>query len=331
MLRIGVLGAGHLGSIHIKLLTQIPDFELCGFYDPDQEKTNKVIKDYQLHAYQSVEELIQDVEVVDIVTPTLSHYDCAKQALKQSKHIFIEKPITQTPEQAEELVKLVEEANVKAQVGHVERFNPAFISANAYKLNPMFIESHRLAQFNKRGTDVSVILDLMIHDIDIVLSLVKSNIKYISASGVDVISENPDIASARIEFDNGCVANLTASRISLKQERKMRLFQKNAYVTIDFNNKQANVFTLKNSEEEAKQFPYSMEIDPGDGKAPKYITYETPEVEELNSIKMELETFAEAINENQKTKVTLEDGYHALNIAHKILNKVSLLKQEAKS
>ena len=227
MLKVGVLGAGHLGKIHLKLLKELKkDYEVIGFYDPDRENAKKVNREFRVKAFKKIEDLISESEVINIVTPTLSHFDCAIQAIKAHKHVFIEKPITNTTEEAETLMKLSREAGVKVQVGHVERFNPAFTAAQPYCNHPMFIEAHRLAEFNPRGTDVPVVLDLMIHDIDIILSIAKSNIKKISASGVSVVSDTPDIANARIEFDNGCVANITASRMSLKNMRKTRIFQK---------------------------------------------------------------------------------------------------------
>ena len=246
MIKIGVLGAGHLGKIHIRLLKEIDKYELVGFYDADPEAAKEVEKEFGVKAFSSIESLIELVDAVDIVTPTITHYDCASKAIKNSKHIFIEKPVTNTIEEAKSLKGLSKEANVHVQVGHVERFNPAFIAARDYCSNPMFIETHRLAQFNPRGTDVSVVLDLMIHDIDIILSVVKSNIKRISASGVAVVSESPDIANARIEFDNGCVANLTSSRISMKNMRKSRFFQKDAYISVDFLDKKVDVIRLNN-------------------------------------------------------------------------------------
>ena len=234
MLKAGVLGAGHLGKIHLRLLNQSNKFELVGFYDADPENAKRVVEEFGYTYFDSIDGLIEAVDVVDIVTPTLSHYDCAKQAIKKGKHIFIEKPITNTVEEAETIRTLVAEHGVKGQVGHVERFNPAFIGVKEQIKNPMFIECHRLAEFNPRGTDVPVVLDLMIHDIDIILSVVQSPVKHISASGVSVVSETPDIANARIEFKNGCVANLTASRISLKNMRKTRFFQKDAYISVTF-------------------------------------------------------------------------------------------------
>ncbi|MEN8929330.1 MAG: Gfo/Idh/MocA family oxidoreductase, partial [Flavobacteriales bacterium] len=250
MLKIGVLGAGHLGKIHLNCIQEIADYELVGFYDTDKEVSKEVESQYAIKSFESIEELIDAVDVVDIVTPTLSHFECAKKSIIASKHIFIEKPITNTTKEAKTLISLSAEANVKVQIGHVERFNPAFLSIQDKIESPMFVESHRLAEFNPRGTDVSVIHDLMIHDIDIILSIVKSNVKRISANGVAIVSETPDIANARIEFDNGCVANLTASRVSLKNMRKTRIFQKNAYISVDFSAKDAALMQLKNVEGE---------------------------------------------------------------------------------
>jgi len=294
MLKIGVLGAGHLGKIHIQLLKEIDEFELVGFFDPLLKNALHAEETYNIKKFSSIESLIEEVDVVDIVTPTLSHFDCAEKCLKLSKHVFIEKPLTNTIEEAKKLIDLSGEANVKVQVGHVERFNPAFISAQPYISHPMFIETHRLAQFNPRGTDVPVVLDLMIHDIDIILSLVKSNIKNISASGVAVISDTPDIANARIEFDNGCVANLTSSRISLKNMRKSRFSQRDAYVSVDFLNKKVEVVRIKNVEGDAD--PLSITVDPGNGKPLKEIYFDKPNVITSNAIKEELISFAKSIN-----------------------------------
>lgn len=325
MLKIGVLGAGHLGKIHIKLLQQIDDYELVGFYDADQKAAKAAAEEYQINAFPSVEALIDAVDVVDIVTPTLSHFDCAVKAIRQSKHIFIEKPITNTVEEARKLIDLAHEANVKVQVGHVERFNPAFTATLPYIKHPMFIETHRLAQFNPRGTDVSVVLDLMIHDLDIVLSIVKSNVRRISASGVAVVSDTPDITNARIEFDNGCVANLTASRISLKNMRKTRVFQKDAYLSIDFLEKETEVVRLSSVEGEAD--PLSVTIDLPEGKGQKQIYFEKPDVEPNNAIKDELQAFADAIYNNTNPPVSIHDGYNALDIAHRIIEKLDLTKE----
>ncbi len=322
MLKIGVLGAGHLGKIHIRLLQEIDSFELIGFYDPDQDAADSVAKEFKTKSFSSIDELLEMVDVVDIVTPTLSHFDCAVKAIKKSKHVFIEKPITNTVEEARQLIQLAEEADVKVQVGHVERFNPAFIASKEYIKHPMFIETHRLAQFNPRGTDVSVVLDLMIHDLDIILSIVKSNVRKISASGVAVVSESPDIANARIEFDNGAVANLTASRISLKNMRKTRVFQKDAYVSIDFLEKESEIVRL--SEVEGEPDPLSVTIDLGKGKGQKEIYFEKPDIEPNNAIKEELSSFSFSIQNNTSPAVTIHDGYNALDVAHQIIEKLNL-------
>jgi predicted dehydrogenase len=320
MLKIGVLGAGHLGKIHINLLKEISAFELVGFYDPDQSKAEQ-IKDVKY--FSSMDELMDVCDVIDIVTPTVNHYECAVKALRNSKHIFIEKPLANTIQEAKDMMGLAEEANVKVQVGHVERFNPAFIAAQGFIKQPLFIETHRLAQFNPRGTVVSVVLDLMIHDIDIVLSTVKSTIKKISTSGVAVVSDTPDIANARIEFDNGCVANLTASRISLKNMRKTRFFQKDAYISVDFLKKSSEIVRLK--EVIGTPDPFAMTIDLGEGKGSKQIYFENPKIQESNAIKEELTSFAEAILNDKVPMVSIHDGYEALVIAHQIADKLKAL------
>lgn len=323
MLKIGVLGAGHLGKIHLRLLKEIPAYEIKGFYDPDEDKAASVSLEMGIKAYSTIEQLMKDVDVVDIVTPTVSHYECAVRALRLSKHVFIEKPLANTLQEAKKLLALSKEANVKVQVGHVERFNPAFKAARDYIHHPMFIETHRLAQFNPRGTDVSVVLDLMIHDIDIVLHTVNSSVKKISTSGVAVVSDTPDIANARIEFINGCVANLTASRISLKNMRKTRFFQKDAYIAVDFLKKNAEVVRLKAVEGGVD--PLAVTIDLGTDKGTKQIYFENPKVEESNAIKEELESFAECIITDETPQVTIEDGFNALQIAHQIADKLKVL------
>ncbi|UTW60790.1 Gfo/Idh/MocA family oxidoreductase [bacterium SCSIO 12741] len=322
MLKIGVLGAGHLGKIHLKLLKGIPDYELVGFFDPNLRNAIEASENFGVKRFDSIDELIDAVDVVDVVTPTLSHYDCAEKSIKKSRHVFIEKPLTNTLDEAKKLITLSEEANVKVQVGHVERFNPAFVAAEGYINNPMFIETHRLAQFNPRGTDVPVILDLMIHDIDIVLSMVNSNIKHISASGVAVISDTPDIANARIEFDNGCVANLTSSRISLKNMRKSRFSQKDAYVSVDFLDKVVEIVKIKTVEGDPD--PLSITVDPGNGKPLKEIYFEKPKPLETNAIEEELKSFAKSIHNNVTPAVTIHDGFKAMEVAHLILDKLRL-------
>jgi len=320
MLKIGVVGAGHLGKIHIKCIKQIELYQLVGFYDTDPDNALKVSAEFGIPAFKNINDLIESVDVIDIVTPTLSHFESANLALRKFKHVFIEKPLVTTPQQALDLIQIAEEANVKVQVGHVERFNPAFTAASPYIDSPLFIETHRLAQFNPRGTDVPVILDLMIHDLDIVLSVVKSGIHKISASGVAVVSDTPDIANARVEFDNGCVANLTASRISMKNMRKTRIFQKNAYISIDFLDKKSEIIRM--SEDINNDDPFAMVLDLGAGKKPKQIFIEKPEIIPSNAIVSELESFAKAIMHNTVPPVTITDGYNALDLAYKIIYKM---------
>ncbi|MDO1500266.1 Gfo/Idh/MocA family oxidoreductase [Winogradskyella maritima] len=317
MLKAGVLGAGHLGKIHLRLLEQSEKYELVGFYDADAENAKRVVHEFGYRYFDTIEGLVDAVDVVDIVTPTLSHYDCAKQAITKRKHIFIEKPITNTVEEAETIRALVAENGVKGQVGHVERFNPAFTAVKNKIDNPMFIETHRLAEFNPRGTDVPVVLDLMIHDIDIILSVVDSPVKHISASGVSVVSDTPDIANARIEFKNGCVANLTASRISLKNMRKTRFFQKDAYISVDFLEKKCEVVKMKDAPTNPGDFDMILQNAEG---VKKQIYFDNPDVESNNAILDELETFADAITNNTTPIVTLHDGTEALRIANMIIN-----------
>jgi len=317
MLKVGVLGAGHLGRIHLKLLQQSEKYELVGFYDPDIANGQRVAEEFKYRYFDQLDALMDAVDVVDIVTPTLSHYNCAIKAITKGKHIFIEKPITNTIEEAEHIRLLVSENNLRGQVGHVERFNPAFKAIKSEIRNPMFIETHRLAEFNPRGTDVPVVLDLMIHDIDIILSVVKSPVLSVHASGVSVISETPDIANARIEFENGCVANLTASRISLKNMRKSRFFQKDAYISVDFLDKKVEVVKMKDAPEHPGDF--DMVLQNAEGKS-KQIYFKNPEITPNNAILDELETFADAIEGNTKPIVTLRDGTDALKLAHRIID-----------
>jgi predicted dehydrogenase len=318
--KIGLLGAGHLGKIHLRLLKEIEGFEVVGFYDPDAANAEKVTAEFGVRAFESEQALIDQCDAVDIVTPTTTHFDLAVMAIKKFRHIFVEKPLAYMPTEASTLVKLVEEAQIKCMVGHVERFNPALLSVNKKLLKPLFIEVHRLAQFNPRGTDVSVVHDLMIHDLDIILSLVKANVKRISASGVAIVSRTPDIANARIEFDNGCVANLTASRISLKAMRKMRIFQPGAYISMDFLKQKSEVFRIENEPTPNKENQFEIEL--GD-HTKKYITYDIPEKKEVNAIKMELELFLKSIVTNKPTPVTVHDGFLAMDLGQRILDKIN--------
>ena len=320
MIKIGLIGAGHLGKIHIRLLKEIKEFDLIGFYDTNPVNSKKITTEFGISSFSSAEELIDSSDAIDVVTPTKYHFEYAKMAIEKGKQLFVEKPITATIDEAQELVKLSKEKEVKVQVGHVERFNPAFIAIQKDCNNPMFIEAHRLAEFNPRGTDVPVVHDLMIHDIDIVLSIVKSEIKSIYASGVSIISDTPDIANARIEFENGCVANLTASRISLKSMRKTRIFQKDAYISIDFLEKKAELIRMKDAK--ITDDPFALIIDPGKGKTKKQIEFESPKTTDNNAIKDELTSFYHAIVNNTDTIVTIEDAYKALYVAQQISEQV---------
>jgi predicted dehydrogenase len=316
MLNVGVLGAGHLGKIHLRLLNESQKYNLVGFYDPDVINGKKVAAEFGYTFFDNINKLIDAVDVVDIVTPTLSHFECAKKAMEKGKHVFIEKPITNTLQEAEELLLLEKKHQVKGQVGHVERFNPAFMAVKENINNPMFIETHRLAEFNPRGTDVPVVLDLMIHDIDAILSVVKSEVRQINASGVSVISNSPDIANARIEFENGCVANLTASRISLKNMRKSRFFQKDAYIAVDFLEKKVEVVKMKDAPEKPGDFDMILQNAEG---IKKQIYFENPDIATNNAILDELETFADAINNNTVPVVSLEQGTRALKVALEVI------------
>ena len=321
MVKTGLFGAGHLGKIHMQQWLQVPGAELTGFYDPDDAIAEAAATQYGVQRFATPEALIDAVDAVDIVTTTTAHHAIMKECLLHGKHVFVEKPLAQTMEEAAELVKLVREAAVKCAVGHVERYNPAFLALDGEQLHPMFIEAHRLAQFNPRGTDVSVILDLMIHDIDIVLHLVQSPVKRISASGVTVMSENADIANARIEFDNGCVANLTSSRISLKKMRKMRLFQRDAYIGIDFLEKKTEIIRMKDPGAMPGILDFPIELGNGDQKV---ISVQMPVVEDTNAIRAELTEFTEAIAQDKPVRVSVYDGYNAMDVAHQILKKMSL-------
>ncbi len=320
MLKLGLLGAGHLGKIHLKCLGELQDlFSLVGFVDPDDEAAAEAMEKFGIKRFDSLGELLHLVDAIDIVTPTTTHFALASEAIRRGKHVFIEKPLAESPEEAKALLELAGKHRVIGQVGHVERFNPAMLAVRHLSLNPMFVEAHRLANFNPRGTDVPVVLDLMIHDIDIVLSLVKSPVKNISASGVAVVSDTPDIANARIEFENGCVANLTASRISMKQMRKVRLFQKDAYIGLDFLEKNAQVLRMYEHHGEPVP-PNGFELETPNGT--KVITMDTPPSEPVNAIKEELRAFAESVLQGKPPVVSLQEGYEALRVAHAVMEQI---------
>jgi predicted dehydrogenase len=321
MIKIGLFGAGHLGKVHLRLIREIDAFELVGVCDRDEQVRQQIEAEYEVPTFRDPLALIDAVDAVDLVVPTLSHADLATQALEAGKHLFIEKPVTHTVPEAHALLRLSQmHPQLKVQVGHVERFNPALLAVDTSELRPMFIEGHRLAVYNPRGTDVSVILDLMIHDLDVVLSLIPAEVKHISASGVAVISDSPDIANARIEFANGCVANLTASRISIKNMRRLRMFQRDTYLAVDFLKKTTE--RLRLTDEPAEQIPGLMQFPLDNGEKTRYLRFEQPEVQEVNAIKMELEEFARAISEEAPIRVSLADGVRALVVAHRILDTI---------
>lgn len=318
MLKVGVFGVGHLGKYHLNNWKEIEGVKLVGFYDPNEANAKEVASHYGLKRFADADKLIDACDAIDIIAPTNFHFELCEKAIRKGKHVFVEKPLANTIEEGKQLVNMVKEANVKMQVGHVERFNPAYLPIKEMQLNPMFIEVHRLAQFNPRGTEVSVILDLMIHDIDIILSIVPSGVKSISASGVAVMTDTPDIANVRMEFNNGCVANLTSSRISMKKMRKMRMFQKDTYIGIDFLDKKTEIIRLK-GDTDAGAFTFDIDT-PGGGK--KTIAVASPKIEDGNAIKMELESFVDSIIHNKPTAVSELDGYLAMEVAHQILDKI---------
>ena len=318
MLKVGVFGVGHLGKFHLNNWKEIEGVKLVGFFDPHTETAKQVAEEYGIKRFTDADKLIDACDIVDVVTPTDQHYGVCMSAVRKGKHVFVEKPLAATVKEGRDIVNIVKEAGVKLQVGHIERFNPAYLAIKKLPLNPMFIEVHRLAQINPRGTEVSVIMDLMIHDIDIILSLVKSDVKNISASGVAVITDTPDIANVRIEFNNGCVANLTSSRISMKKMRKMRLFQKDAYIGVDFLEKKTEIIKLKQPDD---QHVFSFDIETQQGK--KTIAIATPSIEATNAMKTELEAFVHAINHQQPTIVSEIDGFLAMEVGHRILEKIN--------
>jgi predicted dehydrogenase len=324
-LSVGVIGVGHLGALHAKMYLQIPTAHLVGVFDIDSTRTEKIAAEFGIQAFTQLDDLLAHVEAVSIATVTQSHYDAAMQAIKRGVHLLIEKPITATIEQARALTERAETNGLKLQVGHIERFNSAILALEPYDLKPLFIESHRMAQFNPRGSDVAVVLDLMIHDIDLILSLVKSNVTRIDANGVAVISDTPDIANARLQFENGCVANVTASRISQNKMRKMRLFQHDAYISIDFATGVSEVFRLADENTpRAKSTKMLGKIEEGQHK--RIITYEKPKVREVNALKYELERFVESVQKNIEPPVTGRDGLHALEVAQEIMQKIESQK-----
>ena len=325
-LRIGVVGIGHLGSLHAKMYSEISAAVFVGAFDTDKAKCSAVVSQYPgVKSFSSLDELLACVDAVSVATVTSQHFEVAKRALNAGVHVLIEKPITQTVSEADELIALAEAKGLTIQVGHIERFNPAILALESYDLRPMFIESHRLAQFNPRGTDVAVVLDLMIHDIDVILSLVRSPVSRIDANGVAVVSDSVDIANARLQFENGCVANVTASRISQNKMRKMRMFQHNGYISIDFLQGLAEVFRLIDDDANVGQTTMLLgQI--GEGKKKRNIVYEQPEVKDVNALKYELESFVTSVREKKQPVVSGIDGRLALDVAQRIMNSIQVQK-----
>ena len=325
-LSVGVIGVGHLGKLHTKMFNQISNCELIGVYDSNPEQAKLVADEFGVKHFDSIDELLSKVKAVSIAATTIAHHEVAKKCFQKNIHVFVEKPITATIEQGEELVKIANEKKLKFQVGHIERFNPGLLSLESFISDPMFIQSDRLAQFNPRGTDVAVVLDLMIHDIDIILSFIKSDVKQIDANGVAVVSDHIDIANARIQFENGAVANVTASRISQKKMRKMRIFQKDHYISLDFITGVSEVYRLQAIEEAA--LPNSISFgEMGVGDRKKRLIYEQPEAKEVNALNYELQLFVDSVLYDKKIVVSGEDGLRALKVAEIIIQKIEQSKR----
>jgi predicted dehydrogenase len=318
--KISLIGLGYIGKIHLRLLNENPNWNLTGVYDSDERLTKDLAAQYNLKAFKNVDEAIEHSEAVDIATPSTTHFEIAKQCIVQGRHVFVEKPVTSKLKDAKQLQKLVNEAGVICQVSHVERFNPAFIAALPYISDPIFIEVHRLAQYNARGTDVSVVLDLMMHDLDLIFSVVKSNVKRIHVSGGAVVSATADIVNARVEFENGCVANITTNRMAFTNKRKFRIFSKDNLVSINLLEKTTEVVKIKNADKNSK----NMILEPGHGLPKKEIIFEHPIILPTNAINEELNTFYQSINSNKVTKVGIEDAIKTLEIAFDIEEKLTL-------
>lgn len=314
-IKVALIGLGHLGKIHLKCMRQSPHIELVAVWDVDKTLELKIATEEGLTVFPDIQSVFAAVEALFIISPTSTHFDWALSGARAGKHLFIEKPVTATLAEALLLRSTIANQIIKIQIGHVERFNPAYLAVKGHFNQPKFIEGHRLAEFKPRGTDVSVIMDLMIHDIDLVLAMIGRPITDIRASGVAVMSQSPDICNARLEFEGGAVANLTASRISLKQMRKLRVFQPDEYIGLDLLNKESQV--VKISDVSPINHPFSWPIDTGYGT--KHIQVDMPVAIANNAILEEINSFALSIINNIPTAVTLEDGINALTVAEEIL------------
>ncbi|MFC2093785.1 Gfo/Idh/MocA family protein [Bacteroidota bacterium] len=333
-INVSVIGCGHLGRIHIKNLKEIEiesgSIKLSGVYDIDLEKCNSAADQFDVTVFNSFDDLLKNSNSIIVVTPTSTHFQIAYKAIEQNKNIFIEKPVTDDVNDARKLLAIAKGKEINIQVGHIERFNPALLSLEKYNLAPLFIETHRLAQFNPRGTDVSVVQDLMIHDIDVILNIVKSEVQSIHANGVAIITDKIDIANVRIKFDNGCVANITSSRISQNKMRKMRIFQRNAYISIDFLKNSSEVFRLVDSKSSESISPmFSLGTIKREDKDFN-IVYEQPSIEEINPMKYELNKFFDCIRSGTEPVVQLKDGIQALEVATRINEEIELSSKDFK-
>ena len=315
-MNVGIAGLGHLGKIHLKLLGEIPEYSIKAIYDIDKQVIDSLTYQKDVTVCSNYDELLQLCEVVLIITPTPTHFELASKAIKKGKHVFIEKPATDNPDDTKVLINLAKEAGVIVQIGHVERFNPAFTAAKDYFENPTFIEIERLACYNSRGTDVSVVLDLMIHDIDLLLNTVKSKIRKISASGASIVSKTSDWAKVKIDFDNGCVANLTANRLSVSNVRKMTVFQKNTFIHVDLLNKTTNIQKINPITSNSNQ--KGIVLNPGVGLQQFEMLQNQPIIHPVNAIKTELEIFYKSIAENFPLAVSLADAEIALQVVKEI-------------
>jgi len=319
MLKVGVVGVGHLGQHHARKFQTIENCQMVGIYDAKPERAAEISEKLGVKSFASYDELLDAVDAIDIAATTTYHYALAKPALLKGKHIFLEKPITSELSQAQELMELAKAQNLKIQVGHIERFNPVILAVEEQIKDPMFIESHRLSTFHHRGTDVPVVLDLMIHDIDLILDFVKSPIKQIHASGIGILTPSIDIANARLEFQNGAIANVTSSRVSLKQERKIRFFQKDAYFSMDFVAKQVTI--VRKSPNILTLLPRIMAGDPS-LKAEELVDTQLLTVADSpkDALQMELESFVDSILQDKKPVVDGEAGSRALSVALEIIS-----------
>jgi len=308
-IKYGVIGVGALGKHHARWASQIEAFDFQGIYDIDTSRGEQVAAEINGRAFDSLDEILDRCRAVSIVVPTTAHCEVALEAIKAGCHLLVEKPIAADLEQADRMISAANKAGVKLMTGHIERFNPALNALSGRNLDPRFIEAHRLAAFNLRGADVAVVLDLMIHDIDLALHLVKSPVKDIAASAVGVVSDTVDIANARLTFENGAVANLTASRISLKPMRKLRIFQASGYYSLDLAEKRADLYRILDSS------PMEGEMTIPLGQSSKKLGYVAAGDDSQDMLQAELQAFADALNDKSPVPVTGEEGRKALAVA----------------